>query len=79
MSKVKMKESGMYSSNGSNCICLSVGDVVDNLPANVEASWLASGVCELDRPAKKETKVVSPVEETKVETKAEPKKKRRRS
>ena len=75
MSKVKMKEAAKYSSNGTDCICLSVGDVVDNLPANVEESWLKSGVCELDKPAKKETKVVSPIEETKVETK----KKRRRS
>ncbi len=75
MSKVKMKESAKYSSNGIDCICLSVGDVVSNLPADVESAWLKRGVCELDKPAKKETKVVSPVEETKVETKAAPKKK----
>lgn len=65
MSKVKMKEAAKYSSNGSDCICLCLGDVVSDLPANIEEAWLKRGVCELDKPAKKETKVVNPVEETK--------------
>ena len=65
MSKVKMLEDAKYSSNGSDCICLEAGQVVDNLPENIEASWLNRGVCELDKPAKKETKVVNPVEEVK--------------
>jgi len=66
MSKVKMLEANKYSSNGVNCICLEVGQVVDNLPENIEAAWLNRGVCELDKPViEKETKVVEPVEEVK--------------
>ena len=74
MSKVKMKESGMYSSNGTDCICLSVGDVVNDLPADIEAAWLSRGVCSLDEPMKRETKVVKPVEETKAAPKKKAKK-----
>ncbi len=69
MSKVKMKEAAEYSSNGTNCICLCAGDVVDNLPGDIEAAWLKRGVCELDKPAKKEIKVVSPGQETKAPAK----------
>ncbi len=69
MSKVKMLESNKYSSNGVNCICLEAGQVVDNLPENIEAAWLERGVCELDKPAKKETKIVNPVEEVKAPAK----------
>lgn len=65
MSKVKMKEAAKYSSNGTDCICLEAGQVVDNLPEKIESAWLKRGVCELDKPAKKETKVVNPVEEVK--------------
>ena len=69
MSKVKMLEDNKYSSNGVNCICLEAGQVVDNLPEDIESAWLNRGVCELDKPAKKETKVVNPVEEVKTPTK----------
>lgn len=69
MSKVKMLEDRRYSSNGTNCICLEAGQVVDNLPENIEAAWLERGICELDKPTKKETKVVNPVKEVKTPTK----------
>ena len=70
MSKVKMLEDRRYSSNGTDCICHEAGQVVDNLPEDIESAWLNRGVCELDKqPAKKETKVVNPVEETKAPTK----------
>lgn len=80
MSKVKMLESIKYSSTGTDCICLEAGQVVDNLPENIEAAWLARGVCELNKPTlvKKETKVVNPVEEVKEVKSTKPKKKKAR-
>ena len=69
MSEVKMLEDRRYSSNGTDCICLEAGQVVDNLPENIEAAWLERGICELNKPAKKETKVVNPVEEIKAPAK----------
>lgn len=74
MSKVMIHEDIKYSSNGSDCVCLKGGQSVDNLPADIEAAWLERGICSLDEPMKRETKVVKPVEETK----AAPKKKARR-
>lgn len=70
--KVKILKDCKYSSNGTNCINLAAGDIVDDLPCNVESAWLERGLCEADKPKaepKKETKVVNPVVETKAKKK----------
>jgi len=72
--KVKILKDCKYSSNGTNCIDLAAGDVVDDLPCNVELAWIGRGVCEECKP-KKETKVVNPVVETKAPAKGKKAKK----
>ena len=76
--KVKILKDCKYSSNGTNCIDLAAGDIVDDLPCNIESAWLESGLCEADKPkpAKKETKVVNPVVETKAPVKKKTKAKK---
>lgn len=68
MSKVKIKQSIKYSTNGTNCISLNKGDTVENLPADIEKAWLNRGVCELVKVEQKETKVIAPVKEVKKQT-----------
>lgn len=58
-----MNETIAYA-NGPATICtVNKGDVVE-LPEDIAIAWLKRGVCE-KAGAKKETKVVKPVEETK--------------
>ena len=69
--KVTIIKECQYSSNGTNCVTLSVGETVDNLPKDIEAAFLLRGNIKAFSEAKKETKVVNPV----LETKTAPKKK----
>ena len=74
---IKMLKDWTYSSNGTNCVTLKAGDSVEDVKPDILADWLARGICgeEPKIIPKKEVKIMQPVEETK----AEPKKKRRRS
>ena len=72
---MKMLKDWKYSSNGVNCVCLKVGDSVEGVKPEILDDWIARGICGDPKPAKKEVKIIQPVEEVK----AEPRKKRRRS